>query len=118
MEIRTAFVIEDDNDLATIFSEAMRAAGFEPEIIQTGEGALIRLGAAEPNVVVLDMHLPDIAGLNILTRIRDDPRLTSTRVIVATADARLAEMLEAQADLVLVKPVSFTQLRDLARRMR
>jgi DNA-binding response OmpR family regulator len=68
--------------------------------------------------VVLDLHLPGTAGTDILKRIRSDERLNQTRVIITTADARLAESLEEQADLILVKPVSFSQLRDMALRLR
>jgi len=69
-------------------------------------------------VIVLDMHLPGISGIEILRQVREDPRLSSARVIASTADARLAETLEEKADLVLVKPVSFNQLRDLALRLK
>lgn len=115
-----ALVIEDDPDLSTIFSEALTAAQFEPEIIRDGALALERLAVTLPSVVVLDLHLPNVSGAEILDKIRADSRLAKTRVILATADARMAEALQKkdQADLVLVKPVSFGQLRDLANRMR
>jgi hypothetical protein len=58
-----------------------------------------------------------VQGTEILNGIRSDPRLAGTRVIVATADPRLAEVLHEQADLVLLKPIGFHQLRDLAVRM-
>ena len=67
-----------------------------------------------PDVVVLDLHLPRVAGMDILHQIRADERLTGTRVIVATAHPRMAESLRDEADLVLLKPISFSQLRDLA----
>ncbi len=113
-----ALIIEDDYDLATIFDEALKAADFETEVIRTGDAAVRRLLTAQPSVVVLDLHLPHVSGVDILNQIRADPRLTQARVIVTTADVRLAETLHDQADLVLVKPVSFTQLRDMALRLR
>ena len=48
---------------------------------------------------------------------RADGRLSATRVLITTADPSTAQVLEDQADLVLIKPVSFTQLRDLAARL-
>ena len=107
-------VIEDDEDLSVIFSEALQAAGFKTEIIKSGDKALERLGEVVPQVVVLDLHLPRVAGMDILHRIRADKRLNNTRVIVATAHPRMAESLRDEADLVLLKPISFSQLRDLA----
>lgn len=113
-----ALIIEDDAKLSTIFSEALRMAEFETEIIQDGQIALERLADTIPAVVVLDLHLPHVSGRDILKQIRADERLDQTRVIVATADAVVAESLRDQADLVLVKPISFNQLRDLATRLR
>jgi len=113
-----ALVIEDDPDAAAIFSEALKAAEFEVEIIETGDKALERLNVTMPAMIVLDMHLPHVAGPEILQHVRADPRLAKTRVIIATADPSMAESLHNQADLVLLKPISFSQLRDLVRRLR
>jgi two-component system cell cycle response regulator DivK len=113
-----ALVIEDDEKLGTIFAEALRTSEFETEVIQDGKTALTRLAATVPAVVVLDLHLPHVSGRDILQQIRADERLAGTRVILATADALLAENLRAEADLVLLKPISFGQLRDLAIRLR
>lgn len=112
-----AFIIEDDADLAEIFAEALRAARYKVEIIQDGRAALERLAVAAPNVVVLDLHLPRVSGLEILQYVRADARLAQSQVIVTTADARMADMVEGEADLVLEKPISFSQLRDLAARL-
>ena len=110
-------IIEDEQKLATIFAEAFGAAKFEIEIISDGEQALARLLEVTPQVVVLDLHLPQVSGREILQAIRKDPRLTKTRVILATADPIVAETLREKADLVLIKPVSFKQLRELALRL-
>jgi DNA-binding response OmpR family regulator len=114
---RSALIIEDDSDLALIFAQALQAAGFDTGIVQHGDHALARLAVATPDIVVLDLHLPHVSGADILRQIRADERLARTRVIVATADPRLADMLLDQPDLVLLKPISFSQLRDLAARL-
>ena len=113
-----ALIIEDDPDLATIFAEALQMAEFETEIVSDGQAALGRLAATTPAVVVLDLHLPHVSGPKILQQIRADRRLAKTRVLLATADALMAESLRREADLVLLKPISFHQLRDLAKRLR
>lgn len=118
MSSQFALIIEDDYDASFIFAEALQAAGFETEIIRSGDTALARLAVATPDVVVLDLHLPRAAGTDILRQIRADVRLAGTRVIVATADPRMAETLEDEADLILIKPISFSQLRDLSARLR
>lgn len=112
-----AFVIEDDPDLSEIFSMTLRGGGFETEVFLDGQAALNRLTGTAPAIILLDLHLPHVTGATILENIRADGRFAKTAVIVATADARLAEEMHIQADLVLLKPVSVDQLRELAQRM-
>jgi DNA-binding response OmpR family regulator len=112
-----ALVIEDDADLNEIFREALTAAGFVTEVALDGQAALDRLSQVTPTVVILDLHLPFVSGEAILRSIRSNPRLGQTRIIVATADAAAAEFLREQSDFVMVKPISYSQLRDLSRRL-
>ena len=113
-----ALIIEDDFDLSTIFAEALKAAGFEIEIIRDGQQASERLDAVVPHIVVLDLHLPSVSGAELLEQIKADEKLSETRVLVTTADAGMADTLRDQVDLTLVKPISYSQLRDLAKRLR
>jgi CheY-like chemotaxis protein len=113
-----ALIIEDDPDAAAIFSAALEAADFEIEVVATGDKALERLTVTEAMVVVLDMHLPHVAGPDILRYIRTDARLDKVQVIIATADPSMVDTLQEEATLVLLKPISFSQLRDLAKRLR
>ncbi len=65
-------------------------------------------------LVVLDLHLPGLGGEHIAREIRAMPHLKETQLILASADDRLAGMIYELADLVLLKLISFVQLRDLA----
>ena len=112
-----ALIIEDDEDLSIIFSEALNAAGFQTETIRNGQLALERLRIVTPEVVSLDMHLPGVSGLDILKFIRTEKRLALTNVVVTTADAVMAEHVRETADFVLIKPITFGQLRDLTARL-
>jgi CheY-like chemotaxis protein len=113
-----ALVVEDNKDVAFIFAEAVKEAGYDVEIIGAGDIALKRLSSVVPDLVILDLHLPYVKGTDILDQIRCDDRLADTNVIVTSADSRMAEMLHEKADLVLLKPVGYGQLRDMAARMR
>jgi DNA-binding response OmpR family regulator len=117
MENPQALIIEDDEDAAVIFAKALQEAGFECDIIRTGDKALVWLAETVPAVVVLDLELPGVSGADILHQIRTDARLANTHVIIATAHPDLAAGLEEKADLMLFKPVSYIQLRDLAKRV-
>jgi len=111
-------VVEDDPDLSIIFSEALTAAGFETQIIRDGQEAMDWLAESVPYLVILDMHLPQVAGTTILNFIRAEERLSNVLVVVVTADAITAEQVRDQADFVMVKPVSFRQLQDLTERLK
>ena len=112
-----ALIIEDDPQLNTIMSITLQA-DFEIETCADGISGLNRLKQIIPNVVVLDLNLPGISGKEILQHIRNDERLLKTRIIITTADERQAETLTEAADIVLLKPVSPAQLRQLAIRLK
>lgn len=113
-----ALIIEDDDQLAYIFSMAFQEAKFETDIVQNGQLALDYLADKTPSTIILDMHLPQVSGKKILQYIRSQAHLKETCVLLATADPGMAEMLQDEVDLVLIKPISFVQLRDFARRFR
>ena len=113
----SALVIEDDPSLSAVFGKALQAVGFQVEIAETGDEARTRLASTTPDVITLDLHLPDASGTELLSYIRADARLARTRVIITTADPILADTMHDQADIVLIKPASFAQLRDLAARL-
>ncbi len=117
MNDRSAMIIEDNEDLGIIFAEALQAAGFETRLVPDGERALAQLKESVPRIIIVDLHLPHVSGEAILEWIRSDERFDESRVIIATADPRMADMLKEKADLVLLKPISFGQLRDLAARL-
>ena len=109
----TALIIEDDQDISFLFSQALGAAGFKCEVALTGDEALERLAVTRPDVVVLDLHLPRVTGTDILRQIRADERLKETRVLVTTAHPSMAKTIGDEADLVMLKPVGFRQIRGL-----
>jgi two-component system OmpR family response regulator len=112
-----AMVIEDNRDIALLFAETLNEAGYTTEIIRDGLAARRRLSEATPYLIVLDMSLPHVGGRELLEQIRADERLAKTTVIVASAEPQMAETVQDKADLVLIKPVGFVQLHDLARRL-
>lgn len=113
-----ALIIEDEPILADLFATALQRAEFDTEIYYDGQEALTRLGAIVPDVIVLDLYLPNVPGRTILEYVRSEERLSQTRILLATADAALASSLREQVDISLLKPIDFSQLRDLAWRLR
>jgi len=112
-----AVVIEDDPQLNEIIALTLQA-DFDIDTCSDGNSGWKRLTEVTPSVLVLDLHLPGMPGREILAKLRADERFKNTRVILATADSRQAETLVDAADIVLLKPVSPAQLRELAVRLK
>ena len=112
-----AVIIEDDPQLNEIIALTLQA-DFEINACSDGTNGWNLLTEIAPRIVVLDLNLPGMPGKDILTRLRADDRFRDTRVILTTADERQAETLTEVADIVLLKPVSPAQLRELAIRLK
>lgn len=115
MSTPIVLVIEDDPKLNNIIALTLQG-NFEIETYTDGKAAAERLTQIVPDIIILDLNLPGTPGRDILENVRADERLSKTRVILTTADERQAETLTNEADIVLLKPVSTTQLRELALR--
>jgi two-component system cell cycle response regulator DivK len=116
---KLALIVEDDEDLANIFAEALHGVGYEVEQVADGKTAQERLkSGAAPFLILLDMHLPHVSGGDLLTEMKKDERFANTIIIITTADARMGEAYSDQADFVMIKPISFVQLRDLTNRLK
>jgi CheY-like chemotaxis protein len=111
-----ALIIEDNEDQNMIFTTALTEAGYSTESIYDGTTAMKCLTNVVPAIVILDLHVPGINGGLLLRELRNDPRTAKAHVIIVSADAEFAASLQAQVDLVLLKPVSFLQLSMLASR--
>lgn len=111
-------IIEDDRDTVALFRHVLDFAGYKTEIILRGEKALERLSVVTPDVILLDLNLPGVSGMEILETIHSTPRLEDIPVIVITGHSHMAMGLQSQTDLILLKPVSVDQLTNLILRLR
>ena len=109
-----ALIVEDNRDQADIMARALQIAGFSTDIAYTGSEALAKLALAVPDLVLLDLNLPDISGTGLLFQIRANPRLRKVRIIVATLEPQSSELIYQRADAVLTKPLDLVQLCNLA----
>lgn len=112
-----ALIVEDSPVFSLMFSKTLQDE-FEVEAIQDGAVALTRLSAVTPDLLVLDLHLPGVSGKDILDRVKSDERFVKTRIILTTSDERQAEELQGIVDIVLLKPLNPSQLRELASRLK
>lgn len=111
-------VVEDDADIRELIAYALGREGFETRAAGSGEEGLAALGAESFDLVLLDVMLPGADGLQILKKIKADPRHKHLPVIMSTAkseDADIVAGLELGADDYITKPFS---PRVLAARVR
>jgi len=112
-----ALIIEDDRDIVALFRHVLDLAGYRTEIVLDGKVAVEHLMSSTPDIVLLDLGLPNISGGEILKLMRADERLRNIPVVVITASPHLVETLPATPQLVLIKPVNIEQMSNLIQRI-
>ena len=112
-----ALIVEDDISLINIFSTCVKRAGFESVLADDGGKALDALTELVPDLFILDLHIPVYPGDKVLEFIKSDSRFDKSRIIIASADARMADQLRSQVDFTIDKPVSPRQLTKLVERL-
>lgn len=116
---RTVLIIEDEEDAAELFAEMMRVSGFRVLKISNSAPALAMMAAEKPDVLILDIMMPEISGLDILRQMRRDPELSNIPVVVVSAKSMPADIkngMEAGASTYLTKPVGFLDLKEAVER--
>ena len=106
-------VVEDDRDIADLVAYHLSRAGLRTDILSSGSEVLDRVRRDTPALVVLDLMLPGLSGLEICRSMRADPRLASTPIIMLTARADEEDRvrgLELGADDYVTKPFSPKEL--------
>ncbi len=113
-------IVEDEPDTAEMFAEMMRLSGHHVLKSYGGTPAIALISHELPDVVVLDVMMPDLSGLEVLRFIRRDPRLEQIPVIVVSAKSLPSDIkdgLDAGADVYLTKPVAFQDLNAAVRKV-
>jgi diguanylate cyclase (GGDEF)-like protein len=109
----TVLVVEDDLDVAEALLELLARAGYCTRHAHSGEMALRLAAEARPDVVLLDLGLPDIDGLDLCSRLRSDARWNVVTIIGLTARSRLADRvagLQRGLDDYVTKPFRSVEL--------
>jgi len=106
-------IVEDEQDLGGLLLYNLKQASHEAEVARTGASAIAQLGTFKPNLVLLDLMLPDISGLEVIRAIRSSPQQRRTAVIMVTAKGAESDRVqgfELGADDYVVKPFSVREL--------
>ena len=111
---KTVIIVEDEPDAAEMFAEMMRVTGFDVIQLYSSVNAIETISAEQPDLVILDIMMPDISRLDVLRFMRREPALQDTPVILVSAKsmpADIQEGMDAGASNYLTKPVGFLELK-------
>ncbi len=109
----SVLLVDDERDLLSLLDFNLRAAGFETLLATTGEQALAHLRRRVPDLVVLDLMLPDVQGTEVCRQIKADPRTKHVPVVMLTAKGEEVDRVvgfELGADDYVTKPFSVREL--------
>ena len=124
MNKKTRILVVDDNpEILRLFSEMLRVHGYEVLEASTGRRGLQMTRQMRPDLLLLDVVMPDLNGIEVCRRVKSDPQLADIFVVLvsgqATSSAERVSGLEAGADEYIAKPVDsaefLARLRTIVR---
>jgi len=113
LETKRILVIEDEIDIAELIRYNLESSGFQVLILNEGRHILPHVRQFKPHIVLLDLMLPDVDGLDLCKRLKHDPTLNSIPIIMVTAKGTETDRIvgfELGADDYIVKPFSPREL--------
>jgi two-component system, OmpR family, alkaline phosphatase synthesis response regulator PhoP len=106
---RSVLVVDDEPNIVLSLEFLMKQAGLEVRTASDGEGALAAVRSATPDLILLDISMPNGDGFEVCRKIRENPEWRGVRIIMLTAKGRDSERekgLAAGADDYITKPFS------------
>ncbi|MCL1940778.1 MAG: response regulator transcription factor [Synergistaceae bacterium] len=111
--MKRVLIVEDEQAIADLVSQALRRHGFETKIAPDGDEALSLIFELKPDIVILDLMLPKMDGWEVCRRVKNDPETSHIPIMMLTArrsDRDAVEGLELGADDYMRKPFSCDEL--------
>lgn len=116
----TVLVADDEYDLCTVLSRMVRLFGYSVECVDCGELALEAVRRDRPDLVILDLMMPDMTGFDVLRQLRADPALDGVAVVMYTAlsDPRTRQTAAelGAAEFLVKSHVGFEEMRRVVDR--
>jgi CheY-like chemotaxis protein len=109
------FFVDDDPITLQILGKAAQLLGHQPVLLETGKSVIEMANQQKPDLIMMDMMMPDMDGLTVLSSIRSQPDLSSIPVVILSAGAAMDDrerVTEAGAQGYITKPVSLGVLLD------
>ena len=111
----TALVVEDDPEIRKLIRKYLEKMGLEVREASTGKAAFVALSNTVPQLVCLDLMLPETSGYDICNHIRKTPALKGVRVLVISARSMPPDRAHAEevgADAYLIKPIRWKSFSE------
>jgi DNA-binding response OmpR family regulator len=108
-------IVEDEPDTNEMFAEMMQLSGYNVFKSYGGNSALTLISEENPDLVVLDLMMPGLSGLEVLEKMRADPAMSKIPVIIVSAKSLPQDIqtgLDAGASMYLTKPVTYQELHQ------
>lgn len=105
--------VDDESDVLLILKTALLSEGYQVFTATNGPDAIVIASEENPDLIVLDMMMPEMNGFDTLRKIREEPRQASVPVIMLTGVAdkeRIREALDLGIEYYIVKPFEFHDL--------
>jgi len=118
VENRTILVVEDDKDLAEVLVRGLRSEGYDADCAYTWEEGREKMKKSLPDLLVMDLNLPDADGMEVIESLRADERTRKLAIVVASArDAtdQLVRGIRSEVMFFITKPF---ELDELVRKVR
>ncbi len=113
MSRRRILVVDDDPDIVEMVQFFLSGSNFQVFVAQNGKEALEQVEMNRPDLVLLDIRMPQMDGLEVCERLRNGVMTKSTPIIMVTAEGRrqdVADALAAGADGYVIKPFNLKKL--------
>jgi len=110
---RTILIIDDDVELCEIMRDRLEADGYKVIVAYTGIEGIASINSTAPNIISLDIHLPDMNGMEILKMLKKGIKHSLPIVIVTCDDTAKTECEKYGADGFITKPINFNKLKEI-----
>ena len=105
-------VVEDNSDLSLLFQLVLESAGYQVATVNDGRDALTQVEKLQPQLVVMDIMMPEVNGLQVSRKIKEKPNYQSLPILLVSAIDRLKDeqLKDSRADAIIYKPFDLDHL--------
>jgi len=110
---KRVLIVDDEANIVAALDYLLRRSGYEVSVAATGDEALRQVEAFAPDLVLLDVMMPQKSGYEVCRRIRERPEWSAVKIVMLSAKGREAEVskgISLGADLYVTKPFSNAEL--------